>query len=58
MKIEYNKRVYEIGNSCFALFGCSECALVKDKCPGDIGHCCLSPNEIFVYSNYSLLFEL
>lgn len=55
MKIEYNKRVYEIGITCFV---CSKCALIRDKCLGDIGQCFLSLNEIFVYSNYSQLFEL
>lgn len=55
MKIEYNKRAYGIGNSCF---GCSECVLVKDKCLGNIGRCFLSLDEIFIYNNYSQLFEL
>lgn len=55
MKIEYNKRVYRIGKS---YLGCSECALIRDKCLGDIGHCFLPLIEIFVYDSYSQLFEL
>lgn len=54
MKVEYNRRVYGIENG----FGCSKCALVKNKCLGDIGRCFLSFNEILVYNNYSQLFEL
>lgn len=53
MKVEYNKRVYRIGNGY-----CAKCALVNDKCLGDIGQCFLYLDEILIYSDYSLLFEL
>lgn len=55
MKIGYNKRVYGIGNTCL---GCSKCALADNTCLGNKGYCFLSLNEIFVYDNYSQLFEL
>lgn len=52
MKVEFNKRVYRIGNGY-----CSKCVLGRDKCIGDIVRCFLF-NENFIYDNYSLLFEL
>lgn len=55
MKVEYNNRVYGIGTN---YFGCSKCALAKYKCLGNIGRCFLLLNEIFVYDDYSQLFEL